>query len=124
MLTAVSEIADGGLVFTNFVDFDSLFGHRRDVPGYAAALEMFDQRLPELEAAMRPGDLAIIAADHGCDPTWPGTDHTREHIPVLGFGPAIRGRPAGRRETFADVGQTVADHLRMPALATGESFLG
>lgn len=122
-LAALSEIADGGLIFANFVDFDTLFGHRRDVSGYAAALEKFDRRIPELEAAMRPGDLAIMAADHGCDPTWPGTDHTREHIPVLGFGPDVRGHSAGRRETFADVGQTVADHLGMPTLSAGESFL-
>jgi len=122
-LSAFRDSADGALVFSNFVDFDSVYGHRRNVPGYAAALEAFDHRIPEIETAMRPGDLAVITADHGCDPTWPGTDHTREHIPVIAFGPGISGRAVGRRETFADIGQTIAQHLGIPPLAAGESFL-
>ena len=83
MLGAMDDARDGDLIFANFVDFDSLFGHRRDVAGYAAALEAFDARLPELVARLRPGDLAVITADHGCDPTFAGTDHTRENVPIL-----------------------------------------
>jgi phosphopentomutase len=113
---------DNTLVFANFVDFDTLFGHRRDVPGYAAALEAFDARLPELRAALRPGDLALITADHGCDPTWHGTDHTRELVPMLWFGPGIAPRDLGRRDTFADMGQTVARHLGL-SLAHGKDCL-
>ena len=118
-LTALAEAGDRSIVFTNFVDFDMLYGHRRDVPGYAAALEYFDGRLPELLAAMRPDDLLIITADHGCDPTWEGSDHTREHIPVIGFGPDVATGPIGRRETFADIGQSVAAHLGIAPLAAG-----
>ena len=117
-LAEADHAADGTLVFANFVDFDTLHGHRRDVPGYAAALEAFDARLPELRAALRPGDLALITADHGCDPTWRGTDHTRELVPMLWFGPDIAPRDLGRRETFADMGQTVARHLGL-SLAHG-----
>ena len=106
----------------NLVDFDMLFGHRRDVPGYAAALEAFDRRLPELQARLRPGDLAILTADHGCDPTWRGTDHTREQVPILAFGPAIGSGPIGRR-AFADIGETVAAHLGIAPGRHGRSFL-
>jgi phosphopentomutase len=109
-------------VFTNFVDFDSSYGHRRDVVGYAHALEQFDARLPELNAVLQPDDLVVIAADHGCDPTRPGSDHTREHIPVLVFGPQIGSRFIGRRDTFADVGQTLAQHLGLAPLSKGVSF--
>ena len=111
------------MVFTNFVDFDSSFGHRRDVIGYAHALEEFDARLPELAAILQPDDLVVIAADHGCDPTIPGSDHTREHIPVLVYGPSLNGRFIGRRDTFADVGQSIAQHLGLNHLAHGSSFL-
>jgi len=121
-LAEARHAADGTLVFANLVDFDTLYGHRRDVPGYAAALEAFDARLPELRAALRPGDLALITADHGCDPTWQGTDHTRELVPMLWFGPAIAPRDLGRRETFADMGQTVARHLGL-SLAHGKDCL-
>lgn len=121
-LQAMDEAPDGSVVFTNFVDFDMLYGHRRDVPGYAAAIEAFDRRLPDLEAKLRPGDLVLITADHGCDPTWPGTDHTREYVPMVLFGPAVGARgPAGRRDTFADMGQTLAAHLGLPPLAAGEA---
>ncbi|MBO0905949.1 phosphopentomutase [Jiella sonneratiae] len=122
-LEALGQAADGDLVFANFVDFDMLYGHRRDVGGYAAALEAFDRRLPELQAAMRPGDLAVVTADHGCDPTFRGSDHTREVVPVLAFGPAIEPKPIGRRETFADIGASVAAHLSLEATSNGRSFL-
>jgi phosphopentomutase len=121
-LAAARRAADGALVFANFNDFDTLYGHRRDVDGYAAALEAFDGRLAEIEAALRPGDLAIITADHGCDPTYRGTDHTREHVPVLAFGPGVAPRPLGCRDTFADIGQTVAAHLGIPPLDHGKAF--
>ena len=111
------------IVFVNLVDFDMVYGHRRDVPGYANALEEFDARLPALLQLMQPGDIAVITADHGCDPTWPGSDHTREHIPVLVFGPGIQPRSIGLRKTFADIGQTLAKHLHLPALEYGEVFL-
>ncbi|WP_427024532.1 phosphopentomutase [Aureimonas ureilytica] len=123
MLGAVRDARDGDLVFANFVDFDMIYGHRRDVPGYAAALEAFDALLPELEAALRPGDLAILTADHGCDPTYPGTDHTREHVPILGFGPGLEPRAIGLRPSFADIGESVAAHLGLAAGPHGRSFL-
>jgi phosphopentomutase len=122
-LDAAASAPDGALVFTNFVDFDTLYGHRRDVAGYAAALEEFDRQLPALEAALKPGDLAIISADHGCDPTWPGTDHTREFVPVIAFGPASRPAALGRRDSFADIGQTLARHLGLGPLPHGRAFL-
>lgn len=111
------------IVFANFVDFDTLFGHRRDVAGYAGALEAFDARIPELRAALREDDVVVFSADHGCDPTWPGTDHTREFVPVLAFGPAVAPGSIGRRETFADIGQSLAHHLGIAPLPVGRSFL-
>lgn len=120
-LELMASAPAGSLTFVNLVDFDTLFGHRRDVPGYAAALEAFDKRLPKIEAAMRPGDLALISADHGCDPTAGGTDHTREFVPVLFFGPAVPSGPLGRRESFADMGQTIARHLGIAPLAHGQA---
>jgi phosphopentomutase len=123
MLEVIPGLGDGGLLFANFVDFDTDFGHRRDVPGYAAALEAFDARLPDLRALLRPGDLAILTADHGNDPTWAGTDHTREHVPILAFGPEIKARDLGRRSTYADIGETVATHLGLPARGPGHSWL-
>lgn len=122
-LQALQTAPDGSLIFTNFVDFDSSYGHRRDVAGYAQALEAFDARMPELLAQLRPGDLVVISADHGCDPTRPGSDHTREHIPVLAFGPGIRSRFVGRRDTFADIGQSLAEYLGIAPLNHGVSFL-
>jgi len=118
-LEAEASAGEGNLVFANFVDFDTLYGHRRDVAGYAAALEAFDARLPELEKRLRTGDLALITADHGCDPTWPGSDHTREHVPVLWFGPEVAPRDLGRRASFTDMGQTLARHFGLPPLAHG-----
>ncbi|WP_207263824.1 phosphopentomutase [Desulfovibrio sp. Huiquan2017] len=113
---------DGSLVFANFVEFDSEWGHRRDVAGYAAALERLDARLAAFPAMLKPGDLAVITADHGCDPTFKGTDHTRECVPILLFGPPVLPGSAGLRETFADVGQTVAQHLGMGPLEAGEAI--
>ncbi len=121
-LEGFSSLGDGGLLFANFVDFDTEYGHRRDVPGYAAALEAFDARLPELFALLRPDDLIIITADHGCDPTWNGTDHTREQVPVLAFCRRRRPGPIGRRETYADVGATVAQHLGLVPPIAGTPF--
>jgi phosphopentomutase len=118
-LEAVAEAGDRSLVFANFVDFDMLYGHRRDVIGYAAALEAFDRRLPGLEDSLRPGDLVLATADHGCDPTWRGTDHTREHVPMLFFGAGVAARSLGKRPSFADMGQTVARHLGLGPLAHG-----
>jgi phosphopentomutase len=122
-LAAMDEAGDGDLVFTNFVDFDMLYGHRRDVAGYAAALEAFDRRLPEIARKMRLDDLVILTADHGCDPTWRGTDHTRERVPVLAFGPAVPSGGHGLLRTFADIGETVAAHLSIPPGKYGRSFL-
>jgi phosphopentomutase len=121
MIEAAPRLADGGLLFANLVDFDTLYGHRRDVAGYAAALEAFDARLPELMAHMREDDLAIVTGDHGCDPTWRGSDHTRECIPILAFGAGLARASLGRRETFADIGATVARHLRLPN-SVGRAF--
>ncbi len=122
-LTAIREAPDRSIVFTNFVDFDMLYGHRRDIEGYAAALEYFDARLPELIGLMRADDVLVITADHGCDPTWRGTDHTREHIPVLIYGAGVEPGPLGRRETFADIGQSLATFFDLPPMAYGTSFL-
>ena len=121
-LKALAGAPDGALIFTNFVDFDMLYGHRRNVAGYAAALEQFDARLPEIDALLSPGDLVVATADHGCDPTWPGHDHTREHVPVLAFGPGITPESLGVRQTFADIGQTLARHLGIDELPAGDSF--
>lgn len=109
-------------IMTNLVDFDMNFGHRRDVVGYKEALEYFDTRIPEIIASLSNDDVLIFTADHGCDPTWHGSDHTREHIPVFGY---YQGRELniGTRETFSDIGQTIANHLRLPQLRFGISFL-
>jgi len=123
MRAELPRLAEGGLLFANFVDFDSIYGHRRDTSGYAAALEQFDVWIPELAEMLRPDDAAIITADHGCDPTWAGTDHTREQVPVLAFGPGIVPRCIGAREGFADVGASVAALLGLPPLAAGTPFL-
>jgi phosphopentomutase len=118
-LAALKELPDGGLVFANFVDFDTEHGHRRDIAGYAAALEAFDVRLPEIDGLLKPGDLVIVTADHGNDPSFRGTDHTREHVPILAWGPGLPCGPIGRRATFADIGATIARHLGLGALASG-----
>jgi phosphopentomutase len=112
-----------GLIFSNLVDFDMLYGHRRDPEGYARALEHFDSRLPEIEAAMNDGDMFIITADHGNDPTFPGTDHTREYAPLIVYGKRARaGVDLQIRRSLSDIGQTIADNFGL-TLASGESFL-
>ena len=120
---AMLEAGDNSIVFTNFVDFDMLYGHRRDVDGYALALEYFDERLPEVLDLMRKDDLLVLCADHGCDPTWQGSDHTREHIPVLAYGKGVEPGSLGRRETFADIGQSLATHFGLAPMDYGTSFI-
>jgi phosphopentomutase len=112
-----------GLIFVNLVDFDQQYGHRNDVDGYGRALEDFDRCLPSLRAAMRPDDLAILTADHGCDPTTPSTDHSREYTPLLVFGPHARaGVDLGLRGSLSDIGQTVAENFGT-SIVCGKSFL-
>jgi phosphopentomutase len=117
------ETVRSGLVFVNLVDFDMLYGHRNDAPGYGRALEELDRALPRLFDRLRPGDVFALTADHGCDPTTPSTDHSREYVPLLvhapGRGP---GGALGVRGSFADLGATLAEHFGVPALA-GKSFL-
>ena len=122
-IDALKDLPDGGFIFANLVDFDSEFGHRRDIPGYAAALEAFDRRIPEIEAALRSGDLVIITADHGNDPSWRGSDHTREHVPILGFGPGLKPGSVGRRESFADIGASVLAHLGVRNPGKGKPWI-
>ncbi|MCX4028971.1 phosphopentomutase [Endozoicomonas sp. SM1973] len=122
-LTAMDNTGDNSIIFTNFVDFDSSYGHRRDINGYACALEHFDQRLPELLNKMQPDDIVIMTADHGCDPSWPGSDHTREHIPVLVYGQSVPAQDLGQRETFADIGQSLASYFKLTPMEYGTSFL-
>lgn len=122
-LEALDMAADGGLVMVNFVDFDQEFGHRRDVPGYAHALEQFDARLPELIAKLRQDDLLVLTADHGNDPTWKGTDHTREQVPILVFSPALSPGSVGLRSSFADIGESIAHWLGLAPGPHGRSFL-
>jgi phosphopentomutase len=122
-LAAFRTLPEGGLVFANLVDFDTEHGHRRDVPGYAAALEAFDARVPDILAAFEPGDIALVTADHGNDPTWTGTEHTREQVPVLAFGPGLRGASLGRRDSFADLGASLARHLGLSWDGAGTPFL-
>jgi len=120
---AAIESFERGLIFTNLVDFDMLYGHRNDVEGYARALEEFDVYLPRILAAMRVDDLLILTADHGCDPTTPSTDHSREYAPLLVFHPnAPAGVNLGTRRTLADVGATIAENFAVP-LQRGTSFL-
>jgi phosphopentomutase len=123
LLEQVNTAPDGSIVFANFVDFDQNYGHRRDVGGYARALEEFDARLPSFMRLLRPDDLVVLTADHGCDPTWPGSDHTREHVPQVFAGPGVRPGPLGVRPSFCDLGQTVAAHLGLPALPHGTALL-
>lgn len=122
-LEALEGAGDRSLVFTNFVDFDTRFGHRRDPVGYGDALELFDRRLPEVFKAMTAGDRLILTADHGCDPTWPGSDHTREHVPILVYGEGVAPGSLGKRETFADIGQSLSGYFGLPSMNYGTSFL-
>ena len=122
MLDQMAKVKEG-LIFVNLVDFDSKYGHRRNVAGYANALEEFDARLPEIESKLEPQDLVLLSADHGCDPTWPGSHHTREHVPVIFYGQycgaPVQAFDLGERASFADMGQTVASHLALVPLAHG-----
>jgi phosphopentomutase len=121
------EVADTApsksLTFVNFVDFDMHFGHRRDVAGYSNALHELDARLPEFMARLRDGDLVVITADHGCDPTAPGSDHTREHIPMIFFGPNVAPQELPIASTFSDIGATLAKHLGVKPLSNGTALL-
>ena len=119
----MSEV-DRGLIFTNLVDFDTQYGHRNDTRGYAANLERFDSRLRQLLPSLRPGDLLVVTADHGNDPTTPSTDHAREYVPILAAGAGVTsGADLGTRTTFADLGQTLAEIFGVPPLPRGASFL-
>ena len=121
---AIMGESAGGLVFANLVDFDTVFGHRNDVAGYAANLERFDARLGAVRRSLRETDLLVVTADHGNDPTTPSTDHSREYVPLLATGAQVSaGVSLGTRETFADLGQTIAANFGVPALAHGTSFL-
>ena len=122
-LAQMAVQADNSIIFTNLVDFDQNFGHRRDPIGYGEALEYFDSRLAELMAACDNDTIMLLTADHGCDPTWQGTEHTREYIPVIAYKPAMQGVDLGERMSFADIGQTLADYFALDAMAYGESFL-
>ncbi|HTV70051.1 MAG TPA: phosphopentomutase [Rhizobiaceae bacterium] len=121
-LTGMDDARDGDLVFANFVDFDTLYGHRRDIAGYAKCLEDFDRRIPEALAKLKDGDMLILTADHGNDPSWRGNDHTRERIPIMGAGPGLKPVSVGLRNTFADIGETVAEHLGLSPGKHGTSF--
>lgn len=122
LLSAVPRLSDGGLLFANFVDLDTDFGHRRNVAGYAAGIERLDPLIGLLLDLLQEGDLCIVTADHGNDPTWSGTDHTRENVPVLAYEPFGRPRDIGRRATFADIGASVAKHLGVNAPRRGSAW--
>jgi phosphopentomutase len=122
-IEAIKNEPDNSIIFTNFVDFDMLWGHRRNVAGYAWGLEYFDKRLEEIKANLRDDDIVFITADHGCDPTHEGTDHTRENVPILLFGKKIEAGYIGERSTFADIGQTIATFFNHKKLEHGTSIL-
>jgi phosphopentomutase len=123
LLKVADEAGDKSLTFVNFVDFDQAFGHRRDIAGYSNALHQLDERLPEFMVKLKEGDLVVITADHGCDPSWPGSDHTREHIPMIFFGPGVAPRALPVSETFSDIGATLARHLGVKPLSNGTPLL-
>ena len=120
LLIQMQEVKEG-LIFVNLNDFDTLYGHRRDVSGYAYALEQLDARMIDIENQLNNDDLVLITADHGCDPTWPGSDHTREHVPVVFYGNKVKNNNLGERKSFADMGQTIASHLGINRLPYGDS---
>ena len=122
-LDEVKKAENNTIVFTNFVDFDMTWGHRRDVKGYAKGLEYFDKRLPEIIELLQDDDIVFITADHGCDPTYKGTDHTRENVPVLMFGKNVVSEDLGIRQTYADIGQTIAEYFNLENMKYGKSFL-
>lgn len=121
--TTVPDGSIGRFLFANLVDFDQVYGHRNDVPGFHGALRQFDAAVPELLNALREDDLLFVTADHGNDPTTPSTDHSRECAPLLAFGPRVRGVPIGRRSTFADLGATIAEWFGLAFRGRGTSFL-
>ena len=123
LLEVTDEAPGKSLTFVNFVDFDMHFGHRRDVAGYSNALHELDARLPEFMAKLQPDDLVVITADHGCDPTAPGSDHTREHIPMIFFGPNVPAQELPTAPTFSDIGATLAKHLGVKPLSNGTALL-
>jgi phosphopentomutase len=120
VISLMPTLRDGGFLMTNFVDFDTNFGHRRDPVGYGKLLEEFDVALPRVFAHLRDDDLLILTADHGNDPTWKGTDHTREQVPIMIYGKGAG--TVGHRKSFADIGQSIAQHLKLPRLGAGEAF--
>lgn len=122
-LQHIKTAKDNSLIFTNLVNFDQDFGHRRDAVGYARELEALDVRMPELLQALSEDDLLVLTADHGCDPTWPGTEHTREYVPVIAYHPQIASINIGNRRTFADIGQSIAELFKVEAMDYGTSFL-
>lgn len=121
-LAAMDRLPDGGLVMTNFVDFDTDFGHRRDAIGYGKLLEHYDTLLPQVLDKLRDGDLLVLTADHGNDPTWKGTDHTREQVPVMTYMKGNRPGSLGHRKSFSDIGQSIARHLGIAPLGAGEAW--
>ncbi|MFM8745251.1 MAG: phosphopentomutase [Aestuariivirga sp.] len=121
-LSGMDSLGEGGLLMTNFVDFDTEFGHRRDAIGYGRALEAFDGEVPRIMAKLRKGDLLVLTADHGNDPSWTGTDHTREQIPIMSYQPGNTPTCIGLRHSFADIGQSVAAHLGVGPLASGTAW--
>ncbi|QCI20662.1 phosphopentomutase [Buchnera aphidicola (Brachycaudus cardui)] len=122
-ISEIKKSKNNTLIFTNLVDFDSNWGHRRDVAGYAKGLELFDSRLSEIIDLVTENDLLILTADHGCDPTWKGTDHTRENIPILLYSPGIKTNFLGHRKTFSDIGQTIAKYFLLSNMSYGENML-
>ncbi len=123
VIELMPSLNDGGFLMTNFVDFDTNHGHRRDALGYGKLLEAFDAELPRVFAQLEKDDLLILTADHGNDPTWPGTEHTREQIPVMVYGKSLTPASFGHRKSFSDIGQSVAAFLKLPKLGAGTSFL-
>jgi phosphopentomutase len=122
VLELMPGLKDGGFLMTNFVDFDTEFGHRRDPVGYGKLLEAFDAALPRVLDNLRGGDLLVLTADHGNDPTWKGTDHTRERVPVMTYAPGNTPGSLGHRRTFSDIGQSIARHLGITALGAGTAW--
>lgn len=122
ILTALQDHKERSLIFANLSDFDVLYGHRRNPQGYGEAINYFDQRLPEIISLLKDEDLLIVTADHGNDPTWKGTDHTREYIPILIYKKDMKPKYLGKRSCFADIGQTLAEHLGLKPLPHGQSF--
>ena len=123
-LAEIKRMGDkDGIVFTNFVDFDMEWGHRRNVNGYAEGLMYFDSRLPEIADVLDEDDIVFITADHGCDPTYKGTDHTRECVPVIMFGKKVEAENIGRRQTYADIAATIAEKFDLKPFDMGKSFL-